>query len=538
VSSSIGNSEYRPGLPVRLGHRWILIGIILVAFGFRLWGIERDLPFSPQVDEPERVVRAIRIATTGNLDPDYFNHPSSTVIYPLSAIYHVWNTLFYQGNFLRANPELRENFSLNLGEFYLLGRLLTVGFTILSVPLVYQVGRKAFNTQVGIIAASWWMLFPEVAYYSQVVRDDMAAAFFGVLSLWFCLKLFEQPKIAVHIMAGISIGLAIATRYFMAALIPVLIAVDILILWQRGARHKKTWLGINIGLLSIPFAFLVSTPYFILNFTKVLADVSSETRTVQLGADGLPPPGNFLWYLATGIPTSMTTFFAILVVIGIVLILFRHIGQQMLLLGFALIFLVEISLPSLHWSRWLIQILPVLALFAAEALNSFVLGMSTFIRWTPFKKWTPFKLHVTLVLFTCLASAQPLYQLTLQARHLSNPSTNVLAREWVFQNLPEGAKVAQDAYSAYLIDGDHFVVGEAPTLVEAGYTLDEAYYAGYRYLVIRMDKYSQYQANPDYYPAELNLYQALFNKASLLQEFKASDRVRGPTIRVYELQAP
>jgi hypothetical protein len=499
VSSSIGNSEYLPDLPARLVHRWILIGIILVVLGFRLWGIERDLPFSPQVDEPERVVRAIRIATTGNLDPDYFNHPSSTVIYPLSAIYHVWNTLFYQGDFLRANPELRENFYLNLGEFYLLGRLLIVGFTILSVPLVYRVGRKAFNTQVGIIASSWWMLFPEVAYYSQVVRDDMAAAFFGVLSLWFCLKLYEQPKIAIHIMAGISIGLAIATRYFMAVLIPVLIAVDVLILWRRGVKHKKTWLGINIGLLSIPFAFLVSTPYFILNFTKVLADVSSETRTIQLGADGLSPPGNFLWYLTRGIPTGMTTFFAILAVIGIALILFRRSFKQMLLLGFALIFLVEISLPSLHWSRWLIQMLPVLALFSAEALNSFVLGMSTFI------KWTRFKSHLPLVLLTCLASAQPLYQLTLQARYLSNPSTNVLAREWIFQNLPEGAKIAQDAYSAYLVDGDHFVVGEAPTLVEAGYTLDEAYYAGYRYLVIRMDKYSQYQANPDYYRVELNL---------------------------------
>ena len=75
--------------PRSLNYRWILICVIIIAFGFYVWTIQRDLPFTPEIDEPIFVLPAIRMASSGNLNPGWFGNPGSTVIYPLALRYHL-----------------------------------------------------------------------------------------------------------------------------------------------------------------------------------------------------------------------------------------------------------------------------------------------------------------------------------------------------------------------------------------------------------------------------------------------------------------
>ena len=514
--------------------RWILIGLIAITFGVSLWGIQKDLPYVPEFDEPIYVEKAVTMASSGDLNPHWFGNPASTVIYPLAAIYHGWYVITYREPLLAAAPNLSARFEANPGQFYLLGRYLTVIFMVLSIPLVYQLGRRAFGTPTGLIGSWLFIVIPIVIFHAQIVRTDLAATFFGLFSLWLCLRLYRRPTLTDQLLTGVSIGLAIATRYFMVALIPILLIVDGLIWWEwraspQSSRRSISASQIGTGLLGLGAGFVLSTPYFFLDFRTALQNLTVEARQTHLGVDGLSPLGNLVWYLTQATASSLTWPIALLAAIGIILILTRRRFPQLLLLAFTGIFLAGISVSPLHWQRWLIQILPLFTLFAAEAVQTIVPKLSGFLNWG---KPAQQGLIVALVL---LVSVWPCYQLISNNIRQSRPSTRILAREWILQNLPAGSQIAQEAYAVPLADTD-FTIFENFSLATTDYTLDEAYRGGFRYIVVSSTMYQRYFAEPDRYAAEVNSYQALFNEGHLLQEFEPSATRDGPTIRIYELR--
>ncbi len=506
--------------------RWILVGIILIACFLRGWGLPRDLPLIVHADELSRVSRALQVATSGDLNPHWFGHPASTVIYPLAAIYHLWNVIFYSGPLFQADPNLKAVFYDQATQTYMLGRFLSVGYSILIIPLIFQIGRKAFNQRVGLIGAWLSILSPTATLYGQMARgDDMSSTFFGLLALWLCLKLYERPSLTNQIVAGLAIGLAIGSRYFMAALAPVLLAIDGLLLRRQ---RSFTWPGIILGGLGIVAGFALSTPYFFLDFSTVLADFSYESRNTHLGADGLSPPGNFFWYVTEGIPLGLTWPIAIFAAVGVGLIIYRRKVPQLLLLGFVLVFLMIISLPALHWKHWVVQILPILALFAADGLTVAVEKLSALFKQNPRLK------PALLALFLLLVSVWPAYQLALHGIRNSRPSTNILARNWIINNLPAGSKVAVD--NVLPLAETQFVVFEAKvSLAAENYTVDQARQLGWGYVVAISDMYNTYLNNPGRYPEQVTFYETLFTKGQLLQQFEPSATRRGPTIRIYKL---
>jgi 4-amino-4-deoxy-L-arabinose transferase-like glycosyltransferase len=261
----------------------------------------------------------------------------------------VWHAVTRAGRLIQPDPNLQAQFNTAPSEFYLLGRLLTITYGVLSIPLVYRIGRRAFTRRVGFIGAWFATLSFLPVVYAQMVRTDSAAAFWGALSLLFCLKLYDHPTTKNHVCAGIAIGLGIASRYFLVALIPILFATSVLILLCQTSNRLRTpinWKGMVMGFLAVAFAFALSTPYFFLDSATAREDLSTEARSTHLGADGLSPLGNLRWYLTTAIPLSMSWPQAILAVLGIALIAWHHKPKQLLLLGFSVIFLAGISLLS------------------------------------------------------------------------------------------------------------------------------------------------------------------------------------------------
>lgn len=514
-------------------NRLLLLTIILLNFGFRLWSIDRGSLWDVHIDELPRVSRAIYVASTGEFNHGYFNHPSSTVIYPLAFIYHLWGIITFEGEFLQANPRLSTAYQQNPGEFFLLGRYLIAALTTAGVPLFYHLGQRAFNSRVSLLGTAWWVIIPGITFYSQVVRDDMAAIFFNLLSLWLCLKLVDQPSTRLQILAGSAIGLAIATRYFMAALGPVLVAGDALLLWRyRALPHqwRPFLLKAGLGLVCIILAFIISTPYFLIDLSEVQADLAFERRTTHVGGDGLSPLGNFTWYLTYAIPGAITSQWAILALIGLALTLFKLTAKQALLLGFSLFFLVFISLQALHWDRWVLPIAPILILYAANGLDHLSSKLSGRLRLAPAQQ----NLILTLV-FIGLAIV-PTTNLVQQLMRQSNPSTRALAREWSIQNLPAQSKVLQESGTA-LTNNTPLEIHLTHSLPTTNYTVDQVYSKGYKYIIVNMDMYQRYANEKERYKGPLNMYHLLFEKGILLQEFNPSPVRDGPVIKIYALPA-
>lgn len=64
-----------------------------MTFAFHVGGIRKNLPYTAEANEGTFVSLAMHIAASGNLNPGWFGHPGSTVIYPLAGMYHTWYTL-------------------------------------------------------------------------------------------------------------------------------------------------------------------------------------------------------------------------------------------------------------------------------------------------------------------------------------------------------------------------------------------------------------------------------------------------------------
>jgi hypothetical protein len=316
--------------------------------------------------------------------------------------------------------------------------------------------------------------------------------------------------------------------------VPMLLLTDALIVWQHGARWrmlKPTLLGMLLGGLTIGVTFALSTPYFFLDFATVMKDIRYEARSSHLGADGLSRWGNFWWYLTHAIPESISWPLTVLAGVGGVVVVYRRRLPQVLLLGFALVFLVGISLPSLHMRRWVIQLLPVVALFAAVAI---VEGIASVRRWMQLSTATQAFLTVSIVL---LCSILPLHQLGVAQLVHARPSTGIQAREWILRHIPPGSFIAQEQYTAPLTqaDGASYTLLQLHSLAHK-HTIDDYVRGGYRYLVVSSWKFERYLAEPERYPSEVAFYRTLFAEGRLLQEFTPANTLREPTIRVYELR--
>ncbi len=142
------------------------------------------MPFTPEIDEPIFVERAIRMASTGNLNPQWFGNPGSTILYPLTLNYHSWFSFVHEGMFFQPNPNLQTYFQNNPAEIYLLGRLLSILYAASTVPVLFLLGVDVFNKRIAFISVFFFLAYPLIASFVQTVRTDGAGLFFTVTTLW------------------------------------------------------------------------------------------------------------------------------------------------------------------------------------------------------------------------------------------------------------------------------------------------------------------------------------------------------------------
>ncbi len=512
-----------------------VLSITVLSLLLHLHGIRRDLPYTPEVDEPSHVEPALRMATSGDLNPRRFGNPGFTVIYPLATVYRMRCALTTFPFPWEPCPELQELYQTRPGEFYLLGRLLTVLYGVLTVPLVYLIGRRVFNEAVGIVGAWLFVSYPLAVSHAQMVRTDSAATFFGALSVWLILRLYWQPSQSNHIFAGVAIGLAIISRYFMVVLILVLLTVDALVAARKDQRcnlsGRRLLVAVSSGLAATAGVLLVYAPFYVAAFSTVLKDLRHEARDTLPGADGLSRIGNFLYYLEVAIPKTLTLPQTLLALAGGFAVLVKRKIPQAALLFFLSFFLAVISIPALHWQRWIIPILPVLAVIVASAIELVARGI-----WQCFCRRSVWVYSTIILASTVAVSAGPMYELFRSNIRQSNYSTRVVARHWLLANLSPESRVAKEYYTAPLKPGDFAVLREWFSLA-AGRRLEDYFIDGYEYLIVSSGIYNRFLSAPEKYPNEVSFYRELFARGHLLHRIEPSgDYLPGPTIIVYDIR--
>ena len=150
--------------------------------------------------------------------------------------------------------------------------------------MTYVISKKLFKQQSGaLVAALIIALNPLNIYMSHMAKVDTALTFFVLLVFYFSLRLQENGRVSDMVLAGISAGLAMATKYDLIALLPPLIAT------YFYARYHKTKLSgrILLFLITAFLFFFIASPYTMLDLRGFLMDISSESAQQGLSLSTL-----------------------------------------------------------------------------------------------------------------------------------------------------------------------------------------------------------------------------------------------------------
>jgi hypothetical protein len=271
--------------------RFVVLLSILLATYIHLNGIGGLLPFFSSGDRRLFVELGTEMAENNSLNPGWFGHPGSTVIYPIMFIAKVWPALSPEGQILYLNDPTLTPITEPLASYALLGRYISGAYKLLGIAVVFLLGTRLFGPTTGAFGTLLFVWYPLFNSHSQITRTDSASVFWGMLALWLCLKLLDRPTMRNQLFAGAAIGLAISTKYYLGLLVFVLMLADLLILFNNSKHHPFTKRELltraMAGGLMIPVAFSLSSPFFILDFGNAFTTMMLEARSKHPGHDGL-----------------------------------------------------------------------------------------------------------------------------------------------------------------------------------------------------------------------------------------------------------
>ncbi|MDZ8235678.1 MAG: glycosyltransferase family 39 protein [Nostoc sp. ChiQUE01a] len=238
---------------------------------------------------------------------------------------------------------------------------------ILCLWLVYEIGKIILGKKLAWLASA--ILSVEFLWLQscRLSTPDVPLVFLVILAILSFLKAELNPKKRYFwsFIAGLSLGLGFLVRSFMI-FIPILALLPYLI-WDRSRHHHLTnpilYLGFFVGLIpTFVWLWLSWLHYGNQSFEELYKFVIYQGSN---GNDNYHT--NFLFYVwniaLKGFPWA---FFGIL---GLFLAIRRPFRYQLLLVGFPIIFFIEISIFTTRFSHYSLCLYPFVALFASVGLN-------------------------------------------------------------------------------------------------------------------------------------------------------------------------
>src|SRR5262249_16245064 len=122
--------------------------------------------------------------------------------------------------------------------FYLPGRLIAAVTGVASVGMVYLLGRRAYNTSVGVIAGAFLTFNVAHVGMSHSVKTHVPAGLFVILALSLAWSIYDKGDRHHYIKAGAIAGLGASTIYH-AGLVLVSIVLGHVLRWRDCAKPSS-----------------------------------------------------------------------------------------------------------------------------------------------------------------------------------------------------------------------------------------------------------------------------------------------------------
>jgi hypothetical protein len=411
----------------------IALALLLVAtFALRLWGIKQGLPYSYNADEATHFVPRAVGFFSGDLNPHYFLNPPA-YSYLLYIVFELW---------FGGADAVRATYTTDPTAVFVVARVVAAVLGTGAVLLTYLAGVRLIGRAGGLLAAAILGFGFLPVFYSHLALNDVPTLAPVALALWGIAGVLRRGRKRDYAIAGLGIGLAAATKYTGAIMLVCLASAFVCDAAGDGLRPAlpRLALAVLIGAL----AFFAANPYSVLDTSSFLNGVSDQASLAAGGQDpvklGLRQGSGtsyYFWTFTWGlgwVPALAAAGGAFL------LLLRRRIALALVLLPAPIIFIVFMGDQQRFFGRWLMPIFPIVAVIAAYGTVELVRWLARFIEPRPGRA-AGWAVPVLGVVAAVLLLGQSVMADVHNDGVLSRPDTRNLARNWMVNHVPAGARV-------------------------------------------------------------------------------------------------
>lgn len=400
-----------------VAHKFLLLSIILFAFGVRVYGLNWDQNQHLHPDERFLTMVASAMQWPKNLTEYFATDVSRLNPHNIGFNFYVYGT--YPVIFTKYVASI---FGLdNYNDLTLVGRFISAVFDTATVFLVYLIAKAVFkNKIIGLWSAFFYSISILPIQLAHFFAVDSYLNFFIVLSFYFLIK-------SRFLALGVVFGLAMAAKISAIIFLPV-----IFLQFLYKAFTEKKWLKILVSsflfLILCALTFRASQPYLFRNAFELNQKVLNNWKELEtyLKPDIWYPPAT-MW-MSTG---PLLFPFKNLIFLGL--------GLPLALL--VLVGMVYLSVKKRSWLLILIEIW-IVGLFVWQGIQ-FAKPMRYFIHIYPFMAiiagamfWEiKYKIKYLLLFLVLL---WPLAFMSIYA----NLHSRVQASIWIYNNIPVGSIIA------------------------------------------------------------------------------------------------
>lgn len=516
-----------------------LIWILIVAWLVRMIGIWHGLPDVYSVDEPALLNSIFGLRFDKN--PHHFDWPH----------FHFYLSYVIFGIFYKARigwqiwgwkPFLENLYPIlwqDPAPYYLVIRSLNATLGALTVLPIYLASKKLFSEKVAVLAAIIFVFAPFHVDNSHFATIDVPSAFWAAWVIYFSAKILFEGKLKDYILAGLFLGIAASTKYH-AGFYALMILFAHLGFFYKG--KKISWFLGNIyrempnivsslpklmisAVVSIT-AFFAGTPYALLDWKTFIRAEDPTGAFWQFSRQGkryqiIPTTQRLFQHMFitfSKLIGYIPEFFAIYAVRES----FFTKGREILLVSIsALTFFLYVGSSEFSPIRIFTVLVPVLSMLSAY-------GFYEFIRVHKLKGIAVNRLMVLLLII-------PILRVVYMDIAFARKDTRQLAKDWVTQNLPDGARIARKG--EYLPglrpkgEGDPYKGFYDIGVKEFSYS-EFSQKGGVEYAW-----YGDFNYSEDMIKAKSEYYKEVIENSEKIAEFSPLLR-RGPNIFVYKIRNP
>jgi hypothetical protein len=405
--------------------------MLVAAAGVRLVGLAYGLPVP--YARPDETYPCVADAL------QFYYHPLTPigVAYPSVCKYlcfFIYLVTFGVGKVLgiyHSYEDLAVQYYLDPTVVLLLARMIGVIMGTASVYLVYRLGKLHFSEPVGWMAA---LLLAFNAFHvreSHFIKVDVPSLFFTIWALHYILYVWKDGSPRFHLLSGVMIGLATATKYNCATLAASYLVAHLFHVSADRQRLRRivrvVGLPVSGGIMCV-VAYAVTNPNWVLDPVGSWRWLRNALGLFDVGNISPPAIPPWQYYARVALPQVLGILLYCVTIAGTLYLLVRRHPAVAILAAYLVPYFAFLFRENTLFFRYILHVLPYAVVISSLAVTDLL----TRLRLN--------RIPVYAAVMAVLLATQ-VYSVCKTDRLLRRVDTRVIASQWIERNIPANSRI-------------------------------------------------------------------------------------------------